>query len=96
MSQTPSGSCSYTHLNANGTTTIKSGIGVLGQVVINTKGATSSTITIYDNTSAAGAVIAVIDATGQLLTFIYNVAFVNGLTVVVANGTPPDITVCWQ
>jgi len=52
---------SYAHLNSTGTTTIKSGAGILRRVVINTKGSGSNTFTIYDNTSGSGTVIAVID-----------------------------------
>jgi hypothetical protein len=75
MVMTPSGSANYTHLNANGTSTIKSGSGWLNTVTINIKGGTGNQITIYDNTSASGTVIAVIDTTASLVTLWFGVAF---------------------
>ena len=88
---------SYAHLNSTGTTTIKSGAGILRRVVINTKGTGSNTFTIYDNTSGSGTVIAAIDtANGVSCHFEYNVAFSTGLTVVDATGTSADITVIYE
>lgn len=88
---------SYAHLNSAGTTTIKSGAGILRRVVINTKGSSSNTFTIYDNTSGSGTVIAVIDTVnGGSGHFEYNVAFSTGLTVVDATGTSADITVIYD
>jgi len=88
---------SYAHLNSTGTTTIKSGAGILRRVVINTKGTGSNTLTIYDNTSGSGTVIAAIDtANGVSCHFEYNVAFSTGLTVVDATGTSADITVIYE
>ncbi len=88
---------SYAHLNSTGTTTIKSGAGILRRVVINTKGSASNTFTIYDNTSGSGTVIAAIDTVnGVLGHFEYNVAFSTGLTVVDATGTSADITVIYE
>lgn len=95
MTATFSGAFNYAHINANGTTTIKSGPGMLGALSINTKGASSNTITIYDSTTGSGTVIAVIDSTSQVFTFPFEVNFANGLTVVVASGTAPDITISW-
>ncbi|HEY7309450.1 MAG TPA: hypothetical protein VH643_08845 [Gemmataceae bacterium] len=95
MTFSPSGAFNYTHLNANGTTTIKSGPGMLHTLTINIKGATGNTITLYDNTSASGTVIAVVDPTQNLITLDFDVAFVNGLTVVLATGTAADITLSW-
>jgi hypothetical protein len=88
---------SYAHLNSTGTTTIKSGAGILRRVVINTKGSASNTFTIYDNTSGSGTVIAAIDTVnGVSGHFEYNVAFSTGLTVVDATGTSADITVIYE
>ena len=88
---------SYAHLNSTGTTTIKSGAGILRRVVINTKGSASNTFTIYDNTSGSGTVIAAIDTVnGVSGHFEYNVAFSTGLTVVNATGTSADITVIYE
>lgn len=88
---------SYAHLNSTGTTTIKSGAGILRRVVINTKGSASNTFTIYDNTSGSGTVIAAIDTVnGVSGHFEYNAAFSTGLTVVGATGTSADITVIYE
>ena len=88
---------SYAHLNSTGTTTIKSGAGILRRVVINTKGSASNTFTVYDNTSGSGTVIAAIDTVNGVSShFEYNVAFSTGLTVVNATGTSADITVIYE
>ena len=88
---------SYAHLNSTGTTTIKSGAGILRRVVVNTRGGALNTFTIYDNTSGSGTVIAAIDTVnGVLGHFEYNVAFSTGLTVVDAIGTSADITVIYE
>ncbi len=88
---------SYAHLNSTGTTTIKSGAGILRRVVVNTRGGITNTLTIYDNTSGSGTVIAAIDTVnGVLGHFEYNVAFSTGLTVVNATGTSADITVIYE
>jgi len=88
---------SYAHLNSTGTTTIKSGAGILRRVVINTKGSASNTFTIYDNTSGSGTVIAAIDTVnGVSGHFEYGVNFSTGLTIVTANGTAADVTVIYE
>jgi hypothetical protein len=88
---------SYAHLNSTGTTTIKSGAGILRRVVVNTNGSVSNTFTIYDNTSGSGTVIAAIDTVnGVSGHFEYNVAFSTGLTVVDATGASADITVIYE
>ena len=94
---TKNSASSYAHLNSTGTTTIKSGAGILRRVVINTRGGITNTLTIYDNTSGSGTVIAAIDTVnGVSGNFEYNVAFSTGLTVVNATGTSADITVIYE
>ncbi len=94
---TKTSASSYAHLNSTGTTTIKSGAGILRRVVVNTRGGITNTLTIYDNTSGSGTVIAAIDTVnGVLGNFEYNVAFSTGLTVVNATGTSADITVIYE
>jgi hypothetical protein len=95
MAQTPTGAINYSHQNALGTTVVKSGAGLLHSICINTKGATSNTVTVYDNTAASGTVIAVIDTTSQVQTLLYDIGFTVGLTVVLAAGTSADITVSY-
>ncbi len=90
-------SSSYLHLNANGTTTVKSGAGVLRRIVINTRGGILNTLTIYDNTTATGAVIGVVDTSGaEAGAFDYELDFTTGLTVVLAGGTAADITIIYE
>ena len=86
----------FSNINATGTTTIKSGAGILRRVVINTKGTGSNTLTIYDNTSGSGTVIATIDTTDKTANIDYGLAFSTGLTVVDATGTSADITVIYE
>lgn len=88
--------CKFTRINTNTTTVVKSGAGSLQNFTINTKGASANTATLYDNTSASGTIIAVIDTTSANQSLFYNVAFNNGLTIVTATGTAPDVTVSWR
>lgn len=87
---------SYLHLNANGTTTVKSGAGVLRRIVINTRGGIVNTLTIYDNTTATGTVIGVVDTINAGGAFDYELDFTTGLTVVLAGGTAADITIIYE
>ena len=89
-------SSSYLHLNANGTTTVKSGAGVLRRIVINTRGGILNTLTIYDNTAATGAVIGAVDTAAAGGAFDYELNFTTGLTVVLAGGTAADITITYE
>jgi hypothetical protein len=95
MAFTPTGALNYSNLAANGTTTVKSGAGLLHSVCINTKGATGNTATLYDNTSGSGTKIGTIDTTAQVQTLLYDVAFTTGLTIVLATGTSADLTVSY-
>ena len=89
-------SSSYLHLSANGTTTVKSGAGVLRRIVINTRGGITNTLTIYNNTTATGTVIGVIDTNAAGGEFGYGLAFTTGLTVVLAGGFAADITIIYE
>lgn len=91
------GNNQFTHIAAGtATTTVVSRNGTLHGITINTKGATGNTLTVYDNTAGSGTVIAIIDTTGATANLIYDVQFVNGLTVVSASGTGADLTIAWQ
>lgn len=89
---------SYKHLAALGNTdAIKGAAGVLIGVVINTKGATANTLTLYDSlTHGTGTVIAVIDTTSTIGALAYNLAFATGLSASIAAGTSADVTVVYQ
>lgn len=82
----------YAHLNANGTTTLVTGPGKLHSIIVSTAGATA-TATVFDNITNSGTVIAV--SSQAVGTYIYDVAFVTGLTVTLAGTTPGDLTVTY-
>ena len=85
---------SYRHINGNATTTVKSGAGILHAVTINGAGS-GWTITVYDNTTGSGPVLASITpAAGS--TLVYNVQFGTGCTLVTAGSAAGDITVSYQ
>lgn len=95
--QIPSGGFTYTHLAANASTVVRSSGGILYAVTINTKGASSNVLTIYDNgTTCSGTVIAAVDTTSNIGTLTYNVATKNGICVTLGTGTSADVTVAWQ
>lgn len=84
----------YKHISTATTTICKFGAGTLHKIVMNNP--TNNSITIYDNTSAGGTIIAVINpgssATPQTLD--YELDFYTGLTIVTA-GTP-DLTIVYE
>lgn len=94
IAQTNVGAWDDTRISTIATTTVKSGAGVLGSVIVN-KAVSASTITIYDNTSATGTIMALIAhpltllASQYMLT--YNAKFANGLTIVTSGAD--DITI---
>lgn len=84
----------FTPLNITTATTtlVKTGAGILHTLTVNATAA--GTITIYDNTSAAGTKIATIKASVVEQTFTFDVAFATGLTIVTAGAS--DITVSFK
>ena len=58
-------SATLLHINTAGSVLVKTGAGALRSIDINTPAASNSTLTFYDGTTAAGAVMAVIDCTKQ-------------------------------
>lgn len=91
-----SGGYSYANIATNATTVVKAGAGTLHSITINTKGASSNTATIYDNTAGSGTKIATIDTTAAQTTLVLDVAFATGLTIVTATGTAGDLTVAYK
>jgi hypothetical protein len=86
---------SYSNITTDKTTTLKSTPGYLHTVCVNTPAATG-TITIYDNTSAAGTKVGTITSYASVPgCFTYDVAFWTGLTIVTATAAP-DITVTFR
>ena len=86
---------SFSNINTNTTTTVKSGAGVLKRIVVNQVGALSNTCTIYDNTTATGTIIGTIEPHVHMV-FEYDVVFNTGLTIVTATGTAADLTIVYQ
>ena len=82
---------SFSNLAAAATTTVKTGSGLLHTINVTTAGAAASTITVYDNTAGSGTVIATIDGTG-LQSYLLDLEFLTGLTVVIAGSTAPKVT----
>jgi hypothetical protein len=88
----------YAHANANGTFPVVTFPGKLRGVTVNTKGASSNTLTLYEGNTAAvtaetAPVIAVIDTTANVGTLFYDVVTMAGVTGVLATGTAADVTV---
>lgn len=85
------GPYSYAHFNAaTAGTQVKSGSGVLHAVNVGDAG-TGMVVELRDG-NASGPLIGVIKTAGH---YLYDVAFSNGLTVVVS-GTPGDVTVVYK
>jgi hypothetical protein len=95
MAVQPTGAFNYSHQNTNTTGNLKAAPGTLHTVTINTKGASSNTLTLYDNTAASGTVIAVIDTTSQIQTLVFDIYFTTGLSFAIASGTAADVTIGW-
>ena len=80
-------------------TTILPGKFVLVRIIINTKGASSNTATIYDSTEAIGANAerkkGKLDTTANVGTIECGFTCFDGIYIVVATGTAPDITVVY-
>lgn len=79
-------------------TMVKNGPGVIACVIINSAGAASSTITLYNATGpVTGYKLATIDATQVGRLFCYGMIFSGALTVAVASGgTAPDVTITYR
>jgi hypothetical protein len=67
------------------TTTVKTGAGVLHNIIVT--GGTTGTIVIYDNTAASGTKIADFDTTNLLATYPFHCKFSTGLTIVTSAAT---------
>lgn len=74
------------------TTTVKTGRGILGSIIVNTTAA--GTITVYDSATATGTKLATFKASVVEGTYTFNCFFLTGLTVV--TGGASDITVTYQ
>ena len=87
---------SFTRMATNSSVTSKAGAGVLRRVVVNTKGNTANALIMYDNTTATGSIIGIIDTTASGGSFDYELNFTNGLTLVLVGGLAADVTVIFE
>jgi len=84
------------HYNANTAGyQVKTGQGVVRSISINTAGATA-TLTLYDGTSTAGAVLGVWSVNTQYNATDLNIQFTTGLFMVAAGTTAPDATILYN
>lgn len=86
------GGYSYANSTTATTTVVKSGAGTLHSIVVNTTAAGS--VTVYDNTAGSGTKIATLKASVVEGTYVYDVAFATGLTIVTAAAS--DVTVTYK
>lgn len=86
----------FCHISTATTTTCKSGAGYLHTLTVNGLGTVASTTTVYDNTAGSGTVIAVINTLAGQESYMYDVAFATGLTLVTTGTVAPDITVSYR
>ena len=82
----------FNNIKTATTTTVKSGAGMLHKIVVNTTAA--GAIAVYDNTSAAGPTIATLKASIVENSYVYDLPFTTGLTIVTAAAS--DITVTYR
>jgi hypothetical protein len=83
---------SYSYISTATTTTIKTGAGLLHTITVN--GGTAGTIIVYDNTAASGSIIASFDSTNALETYVFDVVFATGLTII--TGAATKVTVSYR
>ena len=76
---------SYNTISTATTTAIKSASGFLHTITIT--GGTAGTIIVYDNTAASGTQIANFDSTAEMKTYIFDVSFGTGLTIITSAAT---------
>lgn len=71
-----------TYISTATTTLVKTGAGVLHSITVTT--AAAGTITVYDNTAGSGTIKAVLKVSIPEGTYIFDIAFATGLTIVTA------------
>lgn len=81
----------YTYILTATTTVVKTGSGLLHTITV--EGGTTGTITVYDNTAASGTKIADFTTTNSLATYVFDVAFATGCTVVTSAATQLTLSV---
>lgn len=85
----------YRNVTGNGTTVVKTGVGTLKHIVINTPG-TLSQIAVYDSTTGSGTKIATINTVLGQNSLTYDLNFNGGLVIVASGTLAADITVVYN
>lgn len=75
----------YATISTATTTTVKTGAGVLHNIIVT--GGTTGTIVIYDNTAGSGTKIADFDTTNALAVYPFHCKFSTGLTIITSAAT---------
>lgn len=86
------------NIKTNGLTTLP-GRWILERIIINTKGASSNTIKIYDdvvNEETPANLRGTIDSTITVGALEYGIPMFNGINIRTATGTAPDLTVVYR
>lgn len=83
----------YKNITTNGDTLITGKI-VLIRIIVNTKGASSNTATLYDGLDSSDKV-GIIDTTVTERVIEYGIPFLSGLKITTATGTAPNLTVVY-
>jgi hypothetical protein len=86
-------SYSYAHVAGAANTTVKTGSGILHAIVINTPA--TGNITIFDNTTNSGTIVAIINSTTSIQpqTILYDITFSVGCTV--STAASQDVTIVY-
>lgn len=80
----------YKAINSAATTIVKSGAGILHTLVVT--GGTAGTINVYDSTGGATSNIANYSSTNTPNTYVFDVGFTSGCTVVTGGATSVTIS----
>jgi hypothetical protein len=83
----------YYNITTNGDTLIEGRI-VLIRIVVNTKGGSSNTATLFDGTDSSDKV-GTIDTTITERVIEYGIPLLNGLKITTATGSAPNLTVIY-
>lgn len=94
---TPATVSTYQYINTPNTTLVISSVpGMLSRVLVTSGGATGATTTLYDNTSASGEIIAVINTSAIVGELPFDITFDIGLTVVTDAKNPGSMTIIYR
>lgn len=75
----------YNYISTGATTVVKAAPGTLHTITVN--GGTAGTVIVYDDPAQAGTIIASFDSTNAKATYIFDVVFTLGLTIITSAAT---------